>query len=301
MKIINFGSLNMDKTYQVKEFVQSGQTISSPDLNVYPGGKGLNQSIAIARAGCKAVHTGAIGKDGEFLKQYLSKEGVITEYIQTVDGPSGHAVIQVNQWGQNCIIVYPGANHRISKEHIEQSLATTEKGDIVLIQNEINNVPYIMESTKRKSLKLVFNPSPVTEAILEYPLHMVDIFILNETEAAMLSGVTQTEEMLDRLEIKYPNSEIILTLGEKGSVYRYKSKNIKFGIFKTVCVDTTGAGDTFCGYYLSGIIEGMQPQKALAFASAAAAIAVSKEGAATSVPYRSEVESFSEYKLYINI
>lgn len=294
MKIYNFGSLNMDLVYGVKDFVKSGQTIAALDLQTYPGGKGLNQSIAAARAGGCVYHVGCVGSDGDFLKEYLEKDGVNTDYLKITEGFCGHAVIQVNQKGQNCIIVYPGANHRLDKEFIDRVFKDIGNQDMVLLQNEINLVDYIMTKCGEKGVRIVFNPSPVTDDLLKYPLKLVNTFILNETEGTLLSGQTEPDLILKALALKYPDTEIVLTLGELGSIYHYKDKKVQCGIFKTTTVDTTGAGDTYCGTFLACIARGMDPEKAIVYASAAAAIAVSRKGAASSIPVFHDVEAFLE-------
>lgn len=296
MKIFNFGSLNMDKVYRVKEFVRSGQTVSALDLYTYPGGKGLNQSVAVARAGGQVYHVGCVGEDGEFLKQFLLSNHVHCDFVKDVEGFSGHAVIQVDQKGQNCIIVYPGANHKLEREYIDQVFEVIQKDDIILLQNEINLVDYVMAKGRERGARIVLNPSPVTDELQSFPLELVRTFILNEIEAMYISGEAEIEDMLKALEVKYPESEIVLTLGEKGSVYRFKGNEQRFGIFKTDSTDTTGAGDTYCGYFLACSALGMTPFDACVYASAAAAIAVSKKGAASSIPNMDNVKTFLKIK-----
>ena len=297
MKIFNFGSLNMDKVYRVKEFVSGGQTIAAMDLQTYPGGKGLNQSVAVARAGGHVYHVGCVGDDGDFLTQFLLSDHVNCDFLKTVEGVNGHAVIQVDQKGQNCIIVYPGANHKLEKAYIDRVFENIGKDDIILLQNETNLVGYIMEKGGEKGTRVVFNPSPVTDDLIKYPLHLVSTFILNEPEASAISGESQTQDALCALTNQYPNAEFVLTLGEKGSIYRFKNEEVRFNIFKTKTVDTTGAGDTYCGYFLACTACGMKPKTAMIYATAASAIAVSKKGAASSIPDRDTVEAFLK-KIY---
>lgn len=293
MKILNFGSLNVDNVYQVDHFVRDGETISTHTLNLYPGGKGLNQTIAIARAGGEVFHAGAIGiNDGELLEDCLKKEKVNIKYLLKVNEPSGHAIIQVNSKGQNAIIVYPGSNYCLDKEFIDTTLSKFGKDDFVLLQNEINNVDYIMERAHELGIKIIFNPSPITEKINSYPLHLVDIFILNEIEGAIISGEKEEEKILNKLADKYPNSVIVLTLGEKGSCYKYKDEFQKFGIYKNNVVDTTAAGDTYCGYLIAGLAKKMNISESINLASAASSISVSRAGASTSIPYFEEVQQF---------
>lgn len=293
MKILNFGSLNIDNVYQVNNFVKAGETISSYTLNLYPGGKGLNQTVAIARAGGEVYHAGLIGsKDGELLENCLKGENVNLQHLKKIDGPSGHAIIQVNKNGQNAIIVYPGSNFKVEREFVDSVLENFDKGDLILLQNEINNVGYIMEKAHEQGLKIVFNPSPITENITEFPLHMVDIFILNEIEGAALSGENEDGNVLEKLSGMYPDATIILTLGEKGSCYKYGSRYEKFDIYKNNVVDTTAAGDTYCGYVLACLAKGMDLSEAISYGSAASSIAVSRAGASSSIPRYSEVDKF---------
>lgn len=296
MKILNFGSLNIDRVYQVDNFVKAGETISSLSMKFFPGGKGLNQTVAIARAGGEVYHAGCIGHDGELLENCLKEDKVSLNYIQKVDESSGHAIIQVSPEGQNAIIVYPGANAKVGKKYIDSVLNDFEKGDIILLQNEISNVGYIMERAHELGLRIAFNPSPITGGINSYPLGFVDIFILNEIEGAALTGKTEIKDILDILERKYPNAQIVLTLGEKGSCYKYRETYAEFGIYKNNVVDTTAAGDTFCGYFLTCISKDVAPVLAIQYASAASSIAVSKEGASTSVPYMEQVEEFMKLR-----
>lgn len=161
MRIINFGSLNIDKVYQVEQFVQPGQTITAKDYAVAAGGKGLNQSLAAARAGAEVLHAGAIGAEGRFMADLLRESGADTSLLREMDGPSGHAVIEINAAGQNRIIVFGGANRSMTSEYIERVLDTAQPDDWVLLQNEVNLVPEIIRRAHEKGLRVVFNPSPV--------------------------------------------------------------------------------------------------------------------------------------------
>lgn len=292
MKILSFGSLNIDKVYKVTDFVHAGETISSLEFNLFPGGKGLNQSIAAARAGAQVYHAGAIGGDGELLKATLTGAGVHTKHLKTCEAPSGHAIIQVNSKGQNCIIICAGANGQITNEDVDSSMADFERGDILLLQNEINNLPYIMKKGNELGLQIVFNPSPITPELTSYPLEYVDIFIVNEIEGALLSGEKDNDKILEGLASRYPKARILLTLGSDGCMYKDSEQETGFGIFNTKVVDTTAAGDTFCGYFLACICEGKNAADAIRLATAASSIAVSRKGASTSIPDMREVIEF---------
>ena len=290
MKILNFGSLNIDYVYKVEHFVRPGETISSQELSTFCGGKGLNQSIAIAKAGATVYHAGCIGRDGEILKEALQNNNVNTDYIEYVNSPSGHAIIQVDKGGQNCIILFSGANNLITEKYVDNILNNFDKDDILLIQNEINCIPYIMEKSYKKGLKIVLNPSPINDKIKELPLQYVSYFILNEIEGNEITGQTEAEKILDELLSKYPESSVVLTLGKNGVIFRDKNSCAEHGIYDVWVVDTTAAGDTFTGYFLALLTEGLTIENILEKASIASSISVSRAGAANSIPFRSEVE-----------
>lgn len=296
MKILNIGSLNIDRTYRVHEFVQPGETIKALSYAEYCGGKGLNQSIALARAGACVWHAGAVGADGDALRRALVDAGVRDEFIQRVEGPTGHAVIQVTDTGQNDIIICGGANDKVSRELIDRALAALEPGDMVLLQNETANVAHAMRAAKERGLTVAFNPSPMNAGVLDLDLGLVDLFILNEGEACALAGLEHAaapEEVLEALRERYGIARIVMTLGHAGC--RFAAPDGTFascGAYRVEAVDTTGAGDTFCGFFLAGIASGSSPREALVRASAAAAISVTGAGAAQSIPAASEVDAF---------
>ncbi|MDR1952719.1 MAG: ribokinase [Elusimicrobiota bacterium] len=292
MNILNLGSLNIDLVYKVDHFVCEGETLLSGGYDEHIGGKGLNQSVALSRAGAKVYHAGAIGKSGQTLKDALEKYGVQTQLLQTLDCPSGHAVIQVLASGKNCILVYGGANQKISRGYIDNVLGSFNNGDILLLQNEISNVAYAIKKAKSKGLKVVFNPSPITKSIVDYPLDIVDIFILNEIEAKALTQKDIPAAILDEMSRLFPKADIVLTLGQDGAMFKNQKESISWGIYKTEVVDTTAAGDTFCGFFISAMTKGFLPKECLKFASAASALAISKNGAAESIPSWKEVKDF---------
>lgn len=296
MKVLNFGSLNIDKVYKVVDFVQPGETILSLDYQEFCGGKGLNQSIALSRAGTMVYHAGAIGEDGMRLKSALEEAGVKTTFLQVLSEPSGHAVIEVDGSGQNRIIVTQGTNGRITKNYVDEVLGHFEKGDILLLQNEISNISHIMENAKAKGMIIALNPSPANEALYEYPLNLVDIFILNEKEGMALAGTPECcqEKILDCLEKRYPEAVFVLTLGAEGACYRGRGEHCCQAAFSIEAVDTTAAGDTFCGYFLAEYVNGKRPTEALLTATKASAIAVGRKGASPSIPTMEEVEEFPE-------
>lgn len=295
MRVLNFGSLNIDYVYSVKNFVKKGETISSDTLNVYGGGKGLNQSIALSRAGSKVFHAGAIGTDGMFLQDMLKQAGVDTRYLKVSESVrSGNAIIQNDSQGDNCIILYGGANQEITKEMVDEIIDSFDEGDCLVLQNEISEIPYIVERAHERGMKIILNPSPMNEQIFKINLRYVDCFIVNEGEAKGLAKDESLEEneLLEHLRSEYPEAEFILTFGEKGSVYLGKEGVIRQKAYHVKVEDTTAAGDTFTGYFLSCRFLGMTISKSLDMASRASAIAVSRKGAAPSIPAKEEVLVF---------
>lgn len=294
MKVLNFGSLNIDYVYSVNDFVQKGETISSDKLNVFSGGKGLNQSLALSKAGVEVYHAGAIGEDGLLLEKLLRDNGVNTKFLRILsDVRTGNAIIQKNNEGDNCIILYGGSNKAISKEMVDDALENFEKGDWLLLQNEISEIPYIVKKAYEKGMKIVLNPSPMNDRIFDINLNYIHCFILNEVEAEALTEKSDDKEvLLKKLQEKFPHAEIILTLGEDGSLYVKNNEVIEQKAYKVNVVDTTAAGDTFTGYYLAERLNGKIVKDSLDTAAKAAAIAVSRNGAAPSIPQKDEVLNF---------
>lgn len=284
MKILNFGSINKDFFYSVNDFVKPGETISSIRYNIKIGGKGLNQSVGISKAGQKIYHAGIINKEDIFILDKLKKWNINCENILLSNNPTGHAIIQVNKKGENSIIIHGGANHDVDIKFIKSVLSKFDSGDILVLQNEINNIKEIIDRAHLKKMKIVFNPAPFNNKILSYDLNKISTLILNQTEGEALSKKKRPDNILKVLNSKFNNTEIILTLGEKGSLYSFKDELVKIKAHKLVTVDTTGAGDTFIGYYVAGIASKMNKKDNLNRASEAAAIATTKLGGAESIP-----------------
>ena len=295
MKIINFGSLNIDKVYDLDEFARAGQTVFAKNYEIFAGGKGLNQSVAAARAGGAVIHAGQIGEDGLFLKDLLSEADADTSFIRTIDEPTGHAVIEVDKAGQNRIIVFGGANQKLTEDYIDLVLEQAKEGDIILLQNETNLIGEIIKKAADVKARIAFNPSPFPESANDLPLNLVNIFLVNEIEAAQLAEIkdeTSNEEILNKIIEKYPEAAVVMTIGDKGVLYGYKDERLEQQSFTVPVADTTAAGDTFTGYFLSAICRGKDISTALELSCAASAIAVSKKGAAPSIPKLSDVFAF---------
>ncbi|MBQ7314850.1 MAG: ribokinase [Clostridia bacterium] len=289
MKILNFGSCNVDYVYSLDHIVAAGETEATQRMDTFAGGKGLNQSIAIARAGHAVCHVGCIGDGGEFLLALLKENGVDVSFTERVDVKNGHAIIQVSRTGENSIFLYPGSNEVISREQIDRALAACSKGDIVLLQNEINDPAYIVESAYRAGMTVMLNPSPINERIGHIDLHMVSYLVLNEIEAKEITKCQDAQGALSYFKEAFPKLKVMLTLGHKGCVYQDEHGQQFCPIYKVQTVDTTGAGDTFTGYFVEGIAAGRSMDVILKTASCAAAISVTRKGAAPSIPYMDEV------------
>jgi len=294
MKVLNFGSLNLDYVYKVDHMVCRGETETSHSRAIYCGGKGLNQSVALGRAGAEVYHAGNVGPDGQPLLDELERAGVHTRHVKVLTGvPTGHTVIQNDREGDNCILLYGGANRCVTPEQIDEVLGGFSAGDWLILQNEINGLETIMERAHKKGMTLVLNPSPADERLKGLPLSYVDWFVLNEIEAQQLTGVTSQdgEMLIQALHSQFSGAKFVLTLGSKGSVYSDGQTLQCHGIYPTAVVDTTAAGDTFTGYFVAGMVRGDSISDILDRATMASSICVGQEGAAPSIPTLEAVDS----------
>ncbi len=289
MKILNIGSLNIDYVYQVDHMVAPGETLMAFKRDVYCGGKGLNQSIAMSRAGLQVNHAGCIGAEGMMLTDLLKENDVNVDAVEVLMESTGHAIIQVDTTGQNCILLYGGSNRLLTKEYIDDVLKDYGENDILLLQNEVNNLDYIIDSAYEKKMKIILNPSPYDSALDACDMTKISLFLLNEVEGKQMTGYVEPDDILTKLSEIYPNAEVVLTLGENGSVYQYGGERYAQKAYSVDAVDTTAAGDTFTGYFIAGMVEGKSPKECLDLAAKASSIAVTRQGAAPSIPYRKEV------------
>ncbi len=291
MKVLSFGSLNLDYVYAMDHFVQAGETIAASDRSIHRGGKGLNQSVALALAGAETYHAGRIGQDGLMLRDWLVHNGVDVSLLE-IDPvmPTGHAIIQVDRTGQNSIIILAGTNGSITEGFVDSMLESFGPGDWMLLQNETSCRDYAIRKAAEKGMKVALNPSPMTEELAASPaLADVSYFILNEIEGKAVTGETEPDEICRVMRERFPDSVVVLTLGGDGVVYDDGSKRLSHGIYPVKAVDTTAAGDTFAGYFLATLSNGGNPETALQRASKAAAIAVTRPGASDSIPTLQEV------------
>lgn len=291
MQVVNFGSLNIDHVYAVEHFCRAGETIHTGSYTQSVGGKGLNQSIAVARSGQPLFHAGALGAGGEQLEKTLTACGVDLRYLQHVATPQGHAIIQVQPDGQNCIFLYGGSNQSIGPDEIDAVLSHFTVGDYLLLQNEISNLPYLLRSAAARGLRIVLNASPISEWLLEADLSCLDWLVVNEVECAALAHCDDPDAGYAALRACYPGIGILLTLGESGSVSWKDGEEIRQQAYPVHAVDTTGAGDTFMGYFVGCLAQGMDRKDAMQYAAMASSIAVTRPGAAASIPEMPEVRA----------
>ena len=290
MPILNFGSLNIDHVYRVDNFVLPGETKHTKSYTINSGGKGLNQSIAAARAGSQVFHAGVAGRDGGFLVEMLQVAGVDTSLMQTSAEVSGHAIIQVADSGQNCILLYGGTNQMLTEDYVDRTLDAFGSEGFVLLQNETNLVGKIIEKAAAKGLQVAFNAAPYSEDVNTYPIDQLDWLIVNEVEGAAIIGGDVDENLLQRLADRYPRAGILLTLGSRGAQCVQNGHYASIGSCKVQALDTTAAGDTFSGYFLFGVMQGFSFAETLRLATVASALCVQRPGAANSIPTRVEVE-----------
>ena len=294
MNVVNFGSLNIDHVYAVDHFCRAGETIHTKSYTQNAGGKGLNQSIAVSRSGQKVHHAGLLGPEGTRLAELLSGSGVDLRYLKHTDVPQGHAVIQVQPDGQNCIFLYGGSNQAVTPQEIDEVLMQLNAGDYLLLQNEIANLTYLLRAAARRGLRVVLNASPISDELLNADLSGVDWLVVNEIECAAMAGCGDAQAGYETLKQRYPSLGILLTLGSEGSVSWKDGTEIRQCAYPVKAVDTTGAGDTFMGYFVGCLAQGMERQTAMQYASMASAISVTRPGAAASIPLMDEVRAAVE-------
>ena len=293
-KLINLGSLCIDQVYRVPHLSGAGETVASLSHQVFPGGKGLNQSLAAARAGAQVTHVGCIGHDGSILLEVLDDAGVDVSGIRCIpEQNSGHAVIQVNDHGENAIVIAGGCNRSLEHQDVSRAIAQADQGDWLLLQNEINDLPIVLAAARDCAASVAFNVAPADAAVTDYDLDGVDLLIVNEIEAAVLAGVTadQPKKAVQLLSARYPRMTVVLTLGDEGLLYQVPGQLLtSMPALSAQAVDETAAGDAFIGYLLAGLLAGDRLVDGLRQRTAAGALAVTRAGAASSIPHRAEVK-----------
>ena len=291
MKVLNIGSMNLDYVYSVDHIIQPGETEATGSRNTFLGGKGMNQSVALAKAGVDVYHGGLIGEDGQPFLDACKEHGVKSDFIKKIEGGvTGHTVIQIDKNAQNCILLFGGANQMLTEAYVDEVLSHFSSDDMLLLQNEVNMLPYIVDKAYEKGMQIALNPSPYNEKLDAVDMKKISIFLLNEVEGAQVTGLTDPEEIIAKMKELFPHAKIVLTLGKDGAMYADAEQKHYQPIFKVKAVDTTAAGDTFTGYFLAGLAEGMPIPDVLKMSAKASSIAVTRAGAVPSIPLRAEVE-----------
>ena len=293
MRVLNFGSLNLDYVYAVDHFVRPGETISSTSRVVKHGGKGLNQSIALARAGANVAHAGCMGPGGESLRDALKENGVDVSALLPVEEMQGHTVIQVNPDGENCIILFGGSNQCVTEKQIAETFRDYDPGDWLVLQNEINLLPEIVNQAAGRGMRIVLNPSPYDEKLEKVDFQKLSWLLVNEVEAEQITGSGDPDQAWSILHERYPHLSVLITLGKRGSVVYALTESgveiVRQEAMPVKAVDTTAAGDTFTGYFISGLMAGRPLKTCMEEATKASAISVTRPGAADSIPWRKEL------------
>lgn len=289
MTLFNLGSINADLVYRVPHLPGPGETLAAQSLNRGLGGKGANMSVAASRAGARCVHVGAVGPDGRWAVERLTEYGVDTRHIATVEDGTGHAIIAVDDAGENAILLYPGANRALTAAHIAPALAEAGRNDLFLFQNETSAQRVGAEAASRCGLRVAYAAAPFDAEAVQAVLPLTDLLILNAIEAAQL------ETAMGRPVTALPVRDIIVTLGADGCRWINTDAGVeqRFPAIPVTPVDTTGAGDTFTGYLLAGLDRGMPMPQAIGLASRAAALMVTRLGTADVIPDLREVQDMT--------
>ncbi|MDE0693314.1 MAG: ribokinase [Gammaproteobacteria bacterium] len=290
-KLVNLGSLCIDHVYSVPDITGPGETVASLGHEVFPGGKGLNQSVAAARAGAEVMHVGCVGEDGAWLKEVLAEAGVAASGVRVAAGASGHAVIQVNAAGENAIVIAGGTNRELAEADVTTALDALAPDDWLLLQNEINDLEGVLAAASRRGARVAFNVAPVDGREAGYDLSDIALLIVNEIEAAALAGEGDPPKALESLCQRYPNMDVVLTLGREGLLCASPDGTRAMPAYPVQAVDETAAGDAFIGYLMAALLAGDEISPALRKASAAGALAVTKAGAASSIPTPEDVKA----------
>ena len=286
MTIFNLGSINVDYIYKLPHFPSGGETVPSVNYDIGLGGKGINQSIAAVNAGGTVVHIGSIGAESKWILKTLRNLDLETNHIVVSEKTTGHAIIYLNKSAENTIVLYSGANYDFQLPNIEKSLAGSKDGDWLLLQNETNLGYETVNYARSLGLKIAYSAAPFNCQKIEELLPHCDLLVLNEVE------VRQCKSNIKNFDALTTRMVLIITQGKAGATCYITGEKLTVPAFSVVEVDTTGAGDTFLGFLLAAIDNGVELQSALKLSSAAAAIQITRDGAVQAIPLLKEVEEF---------
>lgn len=296
-KIVIVGSTNMDMVVTAVHIPVPGETVLADSFFMNPGGKGANQAVAVARLGGNVSFISKVGNDifGKQFIQLFNEESINTQFVlEDLNLPSGVALISVDKMGENSIVVAPGSNGNLLPSDLESSLKEIATADLVLMQLEIPiiTVNYVAEYAATRGIRVILDPAPAMELEPEL-LKNIDILTPNQTEAEILSGIKvidiKTAEIAAQKINKLGVRNVVITMGAQGALIWQDGKSTLVGAQKVTPVDSTAAGDVFNGGLAVALSEGKTLKNAVEFASIAAAISVTRMGAQSSIPYRSEL------------
>lgn len=299
-KIVVIGSSNVDLLMKMDHLPEKGETVTDAEFFQVYGGKGANQAVAAARAGGNVAFVNCVGEDAYTpqMVQNYKNDGIDTRFVfQEKNIASGHALIMIGGEGMNYLSVAPGANYLLTPAKINESMPLIDEAAMIVMQYEITEetIKYVIDIANNKGIPVMWNCAPARAFDLNY-IPKIDILVLNEVEAGFLTGMTvDTEADAEKAAQKLVErgvEKVIITLGSKGAFVLTKAEKVSVPAFKVVAVDTTAAGDTFCGSFAVALVEGKSLKEALRFASAAAAISVTRIGAQPSAPTRAEIDKF---------
>ena len=299
-KIVVIGSSNVDLLMKMDHLPEKGETVTDAVFMQVYGGKGANQAVAAARAGGNVVFVNCVGEDAYTPKmvQNFKDVGIDTRFIFKEKGiASGHALIMIGDKGDNYLSVAPGANYNLTPEKIDEALPVFEEAAIIVMQYEIleETIKYVVDLANKHQVPVLWNMAPARAFDLSY-IPKINVLVLNEVEAGFLAGIPvenkKDAEKAANILISKGVEKVIITLGSQGAFVITKNEQVSVPSYKVDAVDTTAAGDTFCGSFAVALVEGKSLKESLQFASAAAAISVTRMGAQPSAPERAEIESF---------
>lgn len=288
MTIYNLGSINADLLYQVPHLPQAGETLAATSYQRGLGGKGTNMSVAAARAASRVVHIGAVGPDGDWAIERLMEYGVDTRQIATVNPSTGHAIIALDEAGENSILLYPGANHAVTETQIADALTDATSDDLFVFQNETNAQLEAATQASSLGMRVAYAAAPFSASAVKAVLPLLDLLVLNSVEKKQLETELNTD--VSKLGVR----DVIVTLGSDGCEWINGDSGAKrhFEAVQVEPIDTTGAGDTFTGYLVAGLDRGMPLEQSIRIAIKAAAIMVTRTGTADVIPDLKDVLDF---------
>lgn len=288
--LVLIGAVCIDRTYHVPRPARLGEAMRCLDFTENWGGKVLNQAVALACAGESPIFHAKVGdRDRDSLFQFLESRRINGGYIRPAAGATNHGIIQMTDDGSTAIVGFASPAMCFSRTELDAILETLVPGDVLLLQNEVDNVPYLLAQAKARGCGTVLNPSPWDPQISGWPLESVDLLILNEDEGRAITGRDGADDILHILQSRWPETATALTLGSRGSIFQVHGQRILQPAYPATPVDTLGAGDTFAGYLLASLVHGFSISNALDLAARASAITVGRRGAAEAIPQREEV------------